>query len=690
MDKKKYLVYTTYNYKRINEVFCLETCLGTSHFFMQKTSKYPENGEGGKMVKKEEKIFRFSVEEYAKWAEIKSRVSVTDVTKNNAWSIHTTKAGKFRPQAILGNFSSIVNGDREVAFGLTESGYGWAELEDSDGRIQTAVACHTSEGVEFSASEFPAISAKPEIYSKETRKKTVLFLAMLALATKDDIEAGETLSTLINKVRSKDATDLQYILVKLSGNLYYRSLLDNEDPLSLKYNLEEIGYLTEHSRVAPVKECLYGTPQIFEAAGGKGTSAAVAEETEESETAEPEKAVKETKTVAVGKATVNPGDFAISERELSEEEKVLVPVKDNNFIWAKWMLRTIQKVVSNVFEKAFRNVLLIGEAGCGKSKYATQLAMALNRPYQRFTCGPDTTQIDILGSILPRTTGEKMSLDDILVRMGLKPVSAVDKEVEKLQKELEDTKDSSLEKKIEALIKEGEDLTKKGLAEMEKLGKSSDFVFQKSTIIRAIENGWVVEIQEPTVIKRASVLVSLNALLEDDLSEAQMTLANGEVVQRHRDAVVIMTANPDYIGCTPIQQSVLSRMQIVKRLESPDIKAVVNRLAAETGCKDKKALRKVAEVVRDIKTFCSESGITDGIVGMREASAWVKSSMEEETYETGQCKAISDTSLIRAAFDTVLFHASQNEDDIEAVISGPFEKIFNLELVEKLRKEANE
>lgn len=81
---------------------------------------------------------------------------------------------------------------------------------------------------------------------------------------------------------------------------------------------------------------------------------------------------------------------------------------------------------------------------------------------------------------------------------------------------------------------------------MEDNASGQRFRYVETPLITAIRNGYVIEIQEPTVIANPGVLVGLNALLDRC---ASVTLTTGEVIHRHPDTVVVVTTNNNYAGC---------------------------------------------------------------------------------------------------------------------------------------------
>ncbi len=161
-------------------------------------------------------------------------------------------------------------------------------------------------------------------------------------------------------------------------------------------------------------------------------------------------------------------------------------------------------------------------------------------------------------------------------------------------------------------------------AEEDKKKNEKEFRYVYTPLIEAIKNGYVIEIQEPTVISKQGVLVGLNSLLDNCKAIKLMT---GEVIERHPDTVIILTTNTDYNGCKELNQSIVSRMNLIFDMNTPDVKTMTARAMGITGCKDKTIVRKMAETIEKIIKKCSEELITDGSCGMRELISWVQSYM---------------------------------------------------------------
>ena len=148
--------------------------------------------------------------------------------------------------------------------------------------------------------------------------------------------------------------------------------------------------------------------------------------------------------------------------------------------------------------------------------------------------------------------------------------------------------------------------------------------------------------------------MGLNALLDN----CQMiTLPTGEQVRRHPDTVIIVTTNSDYAGCRDMNQSIISRMDLIYDIESPDLNTMVKRVMNVTGFNDEQEATKMAVVVRDIAERCRQTMITDGSCGMRELKSWVQSVMiTKDPYES--------------ALSTVIASASADPDNRAELISS--------------------
>lgn len=139
----------------------------------------------------------------------------------------------------------------------------------------------------------------------------------------------------------------------------------------------------------------------------------------------------------------------------------------------------------------------------------------------------------------------------------------------------------------------------------------------------------------------------------------------GEVIERHPDTVIILTTNTDYNGCKELNQSIISRMNLVFDMDTPDAKTMAARAMGITGCKDKNIVHKMAETIEKIIKKCSEELITDGSCGMRELISWVQSYM------------ICEDAAAAAEY-TVLASATADAESRESIRSTCITPVFEI------------
>ena len=294
-----------------------------------------------------------------------------------------------------------------------------------------------------------------------------------------------------------------------------------------------------------------------------------------------------------------------------------------------------------------RNFMFRGPAGTGKTEGAKAFAAGVHRPYVSLTCNANFEIYDFLGQMMPdvqtgsvRRDADLPSLQDI----QMDPASAYCAMTGEYR---EDVTDSDVFDKLLEVM------ALRAKAEQHAQARQS-FRYVDTPFVQALRRGYVVEIQEPTVIANPGVMVGLNSLLDRCNS---ITLPTGEVIERHPDCVVIVTTNIGYEGCRDMNQSVLSRMNLIIDFDQPDTATMTNRVIKLTGCTDKGAVRQMVECVGEIIRCCREKSITDGSCGMRELIAWVQSFMV--THD-----------ILAAAKYTVLSAVSGDPENREEILSS--------------------
>ncbi len=280
--------------------------------------------------------------------------------------------------------------------------------------------------------------------------------------------------------------------------------------------------------------------------------------------------------------------FLSPDRQLTEEEQKLVWKKPITHIESHAEHRICEEVKRNWTRGEMRitNILLEGDAGSGKTQLAKALSADFGLPYTKVTCFADMDKSDILGSILPVLPDEK------------------------------------------------EDST------------SVEYQYYPSEIVRAYENGWLLEIQEPTVIRDAAVLMALNSALEPDGSINLPT----RIVHRHRDFIVVITTNRGYNGCRPLNEALRDRVQHSEKMDLPEVSVMVERAEAKVGCTNKTLLYTFAKTIIELDKTAKANAIK-GVAGMRSYFFWTDA-------------VLQGSEIIDALYHKVIYKITTDEDEI--------------------------
>jgi len=331
-----------------------------------------------------------------------------------------------------------------------------------------------------------------------------------------------------------------------------------------------------------------------------------------------------------------PGKYAFNERSFAPLEQALIPSIPAWYVVPEEVVKLCSHAKATSSSNVpMRNFMLRGPAGVGKTEGARAMAAAMNLPYVSLTCSANSEIFDLLGQILPDVEGidgasgmvnlpppilhcpELPNLQDIQMDPGTayeKLTGVYDEDV---------TEDTVYMKLLEVI---GQQAYEKASAAKEDVDNQTGqrFRYVDTPLVQAMKYGYLLEVQEPSVIANPGVLVGLNSLLDGC---KQITLPTGETVHRHPDTVVVVTTNYDYAGCRDVNQSVISRMNLVFDIDEPTEDDMVARVKSITGCADEDDLFLMVSVVKDIQLRCHETSITDGSCGMRELVSWAQSYM---------------------------------------------------------------
>lgn len=291
---------------------------------------------------------------------------------------------------------------------------------------------------------------------------------------------------------------------------------------------------------------------------------------------------------------------------LTEEERERIPDIPEHYLVSK----DAENILRKITRTNMRVFMLRGEAGTGKTTTVQIIAKCLGLPYYYFCCGEGTEETDLISSYLPNTgkPEQEETVDADWMDFMMDPAGVLCGLTGMYEEGLD------MQTAFSRLLQE---VYAKGQKAAE---DRKDFILVESDLIKGCRRPSVVEIQEPTVIGRPGTLVKLNSLLDGC---SAVTLSNGEVVQRHPDTVIILTTNTAYNGCRPMNQSVLSRLNLLIDEDSLTAQDMVKRAMARTGCTDEGKLLSMAEMMLELKKNFSDVIAIGGICGYREYEDWV-------------------------------------------------------------------
>ncbi|MCY9589165.1 ATPase [Paenibacillus chitinolyticus] len=309
---------------------------------------------------------------------------------------------------------------------------------------------------------------------------------------------------------------------------------------------------------------------------------------------------------------VNQDYYVSPDRQLTDGEQALVWKKPASHKVSEEEIRICQEIKRNWNhgEMKIANILLEGDAGSGKTQLAKALSADLGLPYTKVTCFADMDKSDIIGAILPVISGdrvEKMEPAEQTVLRALYDSDGFQSAAELVMNVLGGTREEAA-------------LTMKQLLNKIEQNSGDDVVeyrFYPSEIVRAYRNGYLLEIQEPTVIRDAAVLMALNSALEPDGSINLPT----EIIRRHPDFVAVITTNRSYAGTRPLNEALRDRVQHTEKMDLPTKEIMVERAMSKTGYKNEKVLAILADVIVVLDKTARAHAIK-GVAGMRSFFYW--------------------------------------------------------------------
>ena len=287
------------------------------------------------------------------------------------------------------------------------------------------------------------------------------------------------------------------------------------------------------------------------------------------------------------------GDL-FKDREFSDEERKMLKANADSvgeyYEPSPNVIELVKKVTKSFKRPAHlrkTNILLEGGTGTGKTKDSQVFADIIGLPYTKITCFSDMDSSDVTGGIFPVFDSQAPKLSDLAIEidpegcyMQLTGVQKADATPDEIRQILRDKKPTAPE-----------------------------YTYYASEIVKAFENGWVLEIQEPTCISDAAVLMILNSALEKD---GVINLPD-RTVRRHPDFICIMTTNRNYNGCRPLNEALRNRFDITRKVELPEDEVMIARLKKATGCEDDKLLRTTVEACNKLNKKIYDIGMNSSV-----------------------------------------------------------------------------
>lgn len=514
-----------------------------------------------------------------------------------------------------------------------------AEYQSRTGETH-AVVFNKKNG-KFNAGRYDTISSSPRVYSLKAGNQlgTALFFTLIPEALTDD-EFRENYD-LLGQCKNSGYTnmaDAEKAAFILCDNLYRR--IEGADTLpsaGIHLSIPTTGNIPQFTPINLSKNAyspssvLFGKFQILT---GAPTGAAA--------------------------VVTNSADFInkyqLSERTLSPEEEMLIPKLESWYVIPPEVVTICKHAKATTGSSMpMRNFMMRGPAGTGKTEGAKAIAAGLGLPYMYYTCSADTEIYDLVGQMVP--VSEE---DEHLVRKDYPTLMDIQLDAASAYMKLTGIYDENItesevyDKLLEVVAEDMKSLVSKNEG-------GQRFRYVESPIMKGLENGYVVELQEADTIAKQTTLSGMNGLLDLCGSIALMT---GKVVHRHPDAVLVLTINgSSYAGCRDLNQSIISRMNLIMDVEAPDTDTMAERAMKVTGCTDKPLVTEMACTVQEISEHCKETMINDGSCGMRELISWVQSYMV--------CG-----NVLEAAKYTVLSSVSNDAENRADIFSSCLEQKF--------------
>jgi hypothetical protein len=370
--------------------------------------------------------------------------------------------------------------------------------------------------------------------------------------------------------------------------------------------------------------------------------------------------------MTIGQAKAEFSHFSAS-RKWSPIEEMMIPRFPDDMPVMAETLRIARRICNTRNdENPAANFMWRGVTSYGKSTGIKQLAAILNVPLLIQTCHPGMEITEFKSTYVPAGTTEGIELD--MSNVSVKETADDDTTkppffdaaltyVKSLPKDKRDevlspatffmTAMMDTEMATEELLGKVEAISaadlywlysavctemekaplKAKIAKLEAAGNSEkkndepSFIHVISNYVKALVNGYIIEIQEASRIRDSGVLVGLN---EFDRAGAMIPLMNGAIARRHKDAICVITDNVGYASCRPIDSSVLRRQALIIDSYELTKEQLLDRVKRNTGCHDTGLLELGYKLWSCVKEFCEQNSIVEGSVSPTELERFIQ------------------------------------------------------------------
>ena len=328
-------------------------------------------------------------------------------------------------------------------------------------------------------------------------------------------------------------------------------------------------------------------------------------------------------------------DFASSHAWTKEEEALIPSFPDDYPIAPEAMKIASRYVNSRENVRPMNNFMWRGVTSYGKSTGVEQIACMLHIPLLKITCHSNMETQNFLSDFVPDTSS--VATIPTFEEIELDPETAYRKITGK--EHANATPDDCV----------------KALANANTSG-APRFKHVVSNFVKALINGYIIEVQEPSRIKDAGVLVGLN---EYDRAGAVIPLVDGSFGTRHKDALAIYTNNVGYVSCRQIDPSVIRRMSIIIDSYELPKRQLFERVVYNTGFDDYGQLEKAYEVFQKVIDFCHSRDITEGSLSATEFESFI------QCYQADGCQNFKQNFI-----ECVVSKATSDKDEQDEIISS--------------------